>query len=584
MFIPTVCRVPYRFLIQCKLRNIRNLKLRDFFKDSLRDFDSNSFENKFLTHSTWIPPISSLSEETVRAINTISTKSNLIIQKRLIRSNGPSGPFIKCRDNSHHNLSSQELGALQELKTNKSIIIKPADKGGAVVIMDKELYKNEGLRQLLNPHYYEEIQRPLANETVPKINNILLTLLKSGFISTKQFNFLQATHPKQQRPFYLLPKIHKPRSKWPNWNMPEGRPIVSDCGSETYHICDFIDFFLKPIATKQFSYLKDTYDFVSKVRNLVIPKDAFLVTGDVSALYTNMNIDRSLTVVRDAFCRSPDTNRPDDCILQLLEICLKYNDFYFAGRTFLQKCGTAMGKSFAPNLANLYLTFFDESAVNNFRIKPLHFYRYIDDIFFIWPGSYQELLVYNDFLNTIIPGIKVSLSIKKEITEFLDTRIYKCHSPNNTVLCTSVFFKPTDTHQLLHGKSFHPRHTTRGILKSQLIRFKRLSSSKYEYDHACHTLFNVLRLRGYSRSTYRRLKLEIWSSTTYDLTGTPSSTSNNRPIFPILNYYDPIGSKLTKIFRNSIKNLPIYHSLTILQSNLVHRNLGKLLTKSRFEG
>jgi len=38
------------------------------------------------------------------------------------------------------------------------------------------------------------------------------------------------------------------------------------------------------------------------------------------------------------------------------------------------------------------------------------------------------------------------------------------------------FFKPTDTHQLLHGSSYHPKHTTKGILKSQILRFKRISS------------------------------------------------------------------------------------------------------------
>jgi hypothetical protein len=72
--------------------------------------------------------------------------------------------------------------------------------------------------------------------------------------------------------------------------MPEGRPIVADCGSETYAMCDFIDYFLKPLATKHSSYLQDTYDYYRKIKGQRIPSNAFIVTGDVTALYTNMDI------------------------------------------------------------------------------------------------------------------------------------------------------------------------------------------------------------------------------------------------------------------------------------------------------
>ena len=39
-------------------------------------------------------------------------------------------------------------------------------------------------------------------------------------------------------------------------------------------------------------------------------------------------------------------------------------------------------------------------------------------------------------------------------------------------------FKSTDTHQLLHRKSFHPHHTFKGIFISQIIRFHRISNNK----------------------------------------------------------------------------------------------------------
>lgn len=580
-FIPTVCKTSYKDIVDCKLRNIRNLKLRDFFRFSDRTYDPNAFEHKFVGRSRWIPPTEGLSEETINSLKVISSQSQLVFKNRFIRDSRFGETFIACRDNSKLNLSPDELLSLNQLRDDKHIIIKPADKGGAVVIMEKNLYREEGLRQLLNPFYYEEIERPLANETIELINNVYFKLLNRGFLNDRQYDFLCAKSPISQRSFYLLPKIHKPLFKWPNRRMPEGRPIVSDCGSETYTACQFIDYFLKPLAINHASYLKDTYDFVFKIRNRSIPPNSLLVTGDVTALYTNMNIDRSIQVVREAFLRHPDSTRPDDEIIELLDICLRRNDFFFAGKTFLQKCGTAMGKTFAPNLANLYLLHLDWCAVNGFSIKPLLFYRYLDDIFFVWPGSRDDLQAFNLYLNSILPGIKITFTVREETIEFLDTRVYKSHNSGGTILQTRVYFKPTDTHQLLHASSFHPRHTIRGIMKSQIIRFKRLCSNKTEFDYACRTLFNVLRFRGYSRSTFRRLKREIWFLQLP--IKSHSKLVNSHQIFPIVNFYDRIGSKLMRIFYTSTKNLKLFDKTRVVQANKIHKNLSRLIIRSRFE-
>ncbi len=517
----------------------------------------------------------------MNAITAIATRTNAIVSHRLLRMNGPVGPLIACDIHGSKNLTATELQAVNSLKNNENIIIKPADKGGAVVIMDKELYKLEALRQLHNTNYYREIDHPLADITVPRINKILSRLVDSGFISDKQYQHLSATVPTSHRSFYLLPKVHKNRDKWPHNNMPEGRPIVSDCGSETYNICKFIDYFLKPLATKHPSYIQDTYDFVDKIRDRIIPQDAFIVTGDITALYTNMDIDRSLAVVREAFFLNPDTARPDQDILALLEIALRFNYFEFANKLFLQICGTAMGKSFAPNLANIYLLKFDKMANIGFHIKPLLYSRFIDDTFFIWPGSLQDLNEFEIFLNSLIPGIKITLTPKREVAEFLDTRVYKLHMQNKTILKTTVYFKDTDTHQLLHGKSFHPRHTVRGILKSQFIRFKRLCSTRYEYDQACHTLYAVLRNRGYARSLFRHLKRHVWES---DFVLKRKSQPDDIPLWPIIHYYDSIGSRLMRHTAFTISKLEIANKHRLVKAFRVHRSLGELLVKSKFRG
>ena len=50
---------------------------------------------------------------------------------------------------THNNLTPAEKGALQELKERDDIVIKSADKGSAVVVMDKVDYLVKANRQLM---------------------------------------------------------------------------------------------------------------------------------------------------------------------------------------------------------------------------------------------------------------------------------------------------------------------------------------------------------------------------------------------------------------------------------------------------
>ena len=50
----------------------------------------------------------------------------------------------KVPTTKYHNLTVAEKSALKDLSNNKAIVIKPADKGGAVVVMNTLDYINEG--------------------------------------------------------------------------------------------------------------------------------------------------------------------------------------------------------------------------------------------------------------------------------------------------------------------------------------------------------------------------------------------------------------------------------------------------------
>ena len=172
------------------------------------------------------------------------------------------------------------------MSQDESIVIKKADKSNTIVIMNIDDYRKEVLRQLDDVTYYETLSDDPTHIIKKKISECIETLSKKNSNITKEFD----TFPTDIRTpiFYVLPKIHKEA----NENLPiryPRRPIVSACNSATENISKFLDSILHPYVTSLSSYIKDTTDFIKKVKNIKFcSKDCYLVTLDVSSLYANI--------------------------------------------------------------------------------------------------------------------------------------------------------------------------------------------------------------------------------------------------------------------------------------------------------
>lgn len=59
------------------------------------------------------------------------------------------------------------------------------------------------------------------------------------------------------------------------------------------------------------------YEFVNKIRTITVPAGAMLFTVDIDALYTNIDTKLGLKAVKHIFERDPDSQRPDEALLQL---------------------------------------------------------------------------------------------------------------------------------------------------------------------------------------------------------------------------------------------------------------------------
>ena len=93
---------------------------------------------------------------------------------------------IEVPKDKFNNLTKGERDALYYLKNDKTIVIKGADKGSAVVVWDREDYIREAENQLGDTNIYQEV----LNDGKPLMNiilNILENIRKRGDVCTDTF-------------------------------------------------------------------------------------------------------------------------------------------------------------------------------------------------------------------------------------------------------------------------------------------------------------------------------------------------------------------------------------------------------------
>ncbi len=434
-------------------------------------FTNPRFKNK----STWTPP------STPPSLSAFITSNEVELSKL-----NPMSP-------KHHNLSLKEKQALKTVAANRDITIKRADKGSAVVVMNTNDYINECTKQLSNPKFYGEVAIDLTETHRKMVNKKVLQLFNDEQISEHCKEYL--CHEPQEHArtplFYTLPKIHKGITPFP-----PGRPIVSGNDSPTERISEFVDFFLQPCVPNIKSYIKDTTDFINKIEALgPIPPNSHLVTLDVSSLYTNIPSDegREATQLFLQKHRTHPGNPSNSSLDDLLKLVLTKNNFDFNNRHYLQISGTAMGTKVAPSFANVFMSEFEEKFVYPHPIKPIVWFRFIDDIFAIFTQDKPTIESFIHDLNNCHHSIKFTAEISQNSISFLDTTI----SIQNNRLHTNLYCKPTDSHNYLQFDSYHAPHVTRGIPYGQFLRLRRICCTADDFEHNAKMLTKHFLRRGY---------------------------------------------------------------------------------------
>ena len=142
----------------------------------------------------------------------------------------------------------------------------------------------------------------------------------------------------------------------------------------------------------------------------------------------------------------------------------------------------------------------EDEFLRKAQFKPYLWWRYIDDIFFLWQLGEEKLKSFIDNINKMHPTIKFTADWSKTSINFLDVTV----SIAEGVIETDLYVKPTYRHQYLLSSSCHPFYRKKGVPYSQVLRLNRISSNNEFFDKRFNGLDKYLLEKGYSEKMVRK--------------------------------------------------------------------------------
>ena len=393
------------------------------------------------------------------------------------------------------NLLPQERKAIKTLQEDDRILVLPADKGRATVVMDRAQY-DEKMNSLLDDRKtYKRLTKDPTPSIERKMNALLLQLKRKGAITDDQYSKLRSSAGRLPL-LYGLPKVHKPTVPL--------RPIVSFVHSPTYQLSKYLARILSPLVGNSPSHVRNSYTFTQFARAESLQEGELLVSFDVVSLFTNVPVDLAMTVARQRLqvdgSLAERTSLSVDEIMKLLELCLSATFMAFRGSMFQQTFGTAMGSPVSVTIANLVMEDVEERALATAETPPRFWKRYVDDTCTALPS--HRIDEFLNHLNSVEPSIQFTVEVESNgRLPFLDVLLE--HEEDGSI-STTVYRKPTHTDRYLDFSSHHPLAHKIAVVKTLHGRAEAISSSVVHKDSEIRHVRRALGTNGYPRGVVER--------------------------------------------------------------------------------
>lgn len=378
----------------------------------------------------------------------------------------------------------------QLIKASPVIKIVQSDKNTGLVAMHIQDYHNAVMTHLNDALIYQKISQItdphwflLLSLIQDEANNLRIDFLSSTY-STKQLEKYLSDFPESLPKFHVLPKLHKPGSAT--------RPIVGAPNWITTKWSIVLETILEKYPCPH--TIINSQELIQKLEGTNIPEHAWLISADVSSLYTNMKLEILYKTILH------HTGSP--LLVKILQFICKNNYFLYGKDVYKQNDGIAMGTNVAVRCANLYLDIFDKK----FAPKCDYYARYIDDVFFIFSGNIEDYIRLRLRMNAYIPGIKLTFVRSSQSVDFLDLTITK-NAENKIEF--STFRKAINVYQYLPSSSNHNNATINGYIYGEMLRQLRNNTKPADRESNIYFFYLKLRQRGFSANYLHRIMLKI---------------------------------------------------------------------------
>ncbi|CAF4889307.1 unnamed protein product, partial [Rotaria magnacalcarata] len=426
---------------------------------------------------------------TQRSINTITTVVNceksLFSTPKLIKSaaiSEISTSIQKWRKPTKFNMNKEETKLLKEIKSIQDIVIIQADKGGKIVIMNKNDYFNKIEEKLNDLNVYEQVKNDPTTIIKTEINKKYLTSIDD------------------------LPKIRGQ----PKLHKIDTPMIIVTCSRDTITspISQFIFRIIKELRTTLSGVVCNTSNFIKIITDVKLNQDEHLASLDIQDLYTNIPVNKAIDITLK---RLDESKKLDNLpftktdIKELLILALKNSYFQFNGKFYKQKTGLPMGNTLSPILADIYMDEYQKQHLHEVNI-PNKIWRYVDDILIITKMNKTQLDKYVNDLNKIRGTIKFTSEFEQnDQINYLDTMLTKTIINNETILKIRWFRKDTAADRLLNYESSHGKSIKNNIVKNMTTRILETTQDNIDQQEDLNKLRNMLLKSNYPLKEIEKL-------------------------------------------------------------------------------
>ena len=136
-----------------------------------------------------------------------------------------------------------------------------------------------------------------------------------------------------------------------------------------------------------------------------------MVSFDVVSLFTKVPVNDLLVFLKEEL-ENYDLPLSSTKMIGLVRLCIIDCKFCFNDEFYVQKFGMAIGNPLTPVLSNIHMEYFEKRILQRILPTKVVWYRYVDDIFCVWPID-VNLQAFINRLNTFVPSFKFTLDKKK---------------------------------------------------------------------------------------------------------------------------------------------------------------------------